>query len=64
MSCVCYIHETWIPIRVFSSEWIFRHGYYHGHCMDTLTQENVLNVKKTHDFVGLSILGRNIMSFF
>jgi len=22
------------------SEWIFRHGYYHGHCMDTSTREN------------------------
>jgi len=22
-------------IRVFSGEWIFRQGYYHGHCMDT-----------------------------
>jgi len=33
-----YIHEPWIFIRIFLSEWIFRHGYYHGDCMDSLTR--------------------------
>jgi len=33
---LCYIHEPWIYILVFSSEWIFRQGYFHGHCIDTL----------------------------
>jgi len=31
--CLCYIHEPWMSIRVFLSEYIFRHGYYHGHCI-------------------------------
>jgi len=33
------IYEPWISIRGFLSEFIFRHGFYHGHCMDTLTRE-------------------------
>jgi len=36
--CLCYIHEPWMSIRVFLDEWIFRHEYYHGHCMDTSTR--------------------------
>ena len=28
---LCYIDEPWMSIRVFLSEWIFRHGYYYGH---------------------------------
>jgi len=32
--CLCYIHEPWMSIRVFSSEWIFRHGYYQDQVMD------------------------------
>jgi len=35
---LCYIHEKLMSIRVFLSEWIFRHEYRHGHCMDTLTR--------------------------
>jgi len=27
-------------IQVFLSEWIFRHGYYHGHGMDTSSPGN------------------------
>ena len=26
---------SWMSIRVSLCEWIFRHGCYHGHCMDT-----------------------------
>jgi len=36
--CVCFIHEQWMSIRVFLSGWIYRYGYYHGHCMDTSTR--------------------------
>jgi len=38
-TCVCYSHESWISIRVFLIEWIFLAEYYHGHCMDTSTQD-------------------------
>ena len=40
--CLCYIQEPWTSIRVFLSEWIFRHGYYHGHGMDTLTRVSLV----------------------
>jgi len=33
-----YVYEAWMSIRVFLGEWIFRHGYYHGHRMDTSTR--------------------------
>jgi len=29
-----------MSIPVFLSVWIFWHGYYYGHCMDTSTQDN------------------------
>jgi len=35
--CLFHVHAPWMSIRVFLSEWIFRHGYYHGFCMDTST---------------------------
>jgi len=25
--CLCYIHEPWMSLRVFLSDWIFRHEY-------------------------------------
>jgi len=36
--CLCYIYEPWMSILVFSSEWNFEHGCYHGHCRETLTR--------------------------
>jgi len=36
--CPCYVHAPWMSIRVFSNEWIFRLGYYHGHCINTSTR--------------------------
>ena len=38
--CLCYIHETLMFPRAFLSEWICRHGYLHGNCMNTLTRIN------------------------
>jgi len=36
--CPCHVHAPWMPIQAFLSEQIFRHGYYHGFCMDTSTR--------------------------
>jgi len=38
---LCYIHEPWMSIRVFLSEWIFRHGYYNRYCMVTSIWEAI-----------------------
>jgi len=35
---MCLRYKPWMSIRVFLSEWIFWHGYYHGHRMGTLTR--------------------------
>jgi len=35
------MHEPWMSIQIFLGEWIFQHGYYHGHCMDTSTRGKV-----------------------
>ena len=36
-----------MSIGVFSREWIFRYGYYHGHIMDTSTREPITLVNLT-----------------
>jgi len=55
--CLCSIHKPWMSIRVFLSKWIYRHGYYHVHCMDTSTRECIALQLTRFQVSGL---GRNL----